>query len=145
MPTQPHHLAAPPEAMDDDPPISSVMTAHVVAITPDSPLRTALRLMASSNVRHLPVIEGSRCLGLVVETDIVCAVAIGGPPLIGPLVRPVPMVPVGGRRSLAARAVLAGDVDAVVVTDGDRLVGIVTATDLVRSLATGMHAEPTVP
>jgi CBS domain-containing protein len=55
------------------------------------------------------------------------------------------MLPVGGRRSLAARAVLAGDVDAVVVTDGDRLVGIVTATDLVRSLATGMHAEPTVP
>jgi hypothetical protein len=108
------HLAAPPEALDDDPPISSVMTPHVVAITPDSPLATGLRLMASSNVRHLPVIEGSR-LGLVLETDIVRAVATGGP-LIGPLVRPVPMVPMGGRRSLAARAVLAGDVDAVVVT-----------------------------
>lgn len=145
MQNQSHHLAAPPETVDDDPPISSVMTAHVVAITPDSPLHTALRLMASSKVRHLPVIEGSRCLGLVVETDLVRAVAIGGPLLIGPLVRPVPMVPVGGRRSLAARAVLAGDVDAVVVTDGDRLVGIVTVTDLVRSLATDVHAEPAVP
>jgi signal-transduction protein with cAMP-binding, CBS, and nucleotidyltransferase domain len=60
----PPHLAAPPEALDD-PPISSVMTPERRAIAPDSPLRTALRLMASGNVRHLPVIEGSRCLGLV--------------------------------------------------------------------------------
>jgi CBS domain-containing protein len=46
---------------------------------------------------------------------------------------------------LAARGLLAGEVDAIVVADGDRLVGIVTATDLVRSLATVMHAEPAVP
>ncbi len=142
MPTPPGHLAAPPETKDDDPPISSVMTPRVVAITPDSPLRTGLQLMAAHDVRHLPVIEGSRCLGVVVETDIVRAVAVGGPPLLGSLVRPVSMVPVGGRRSSAARAVLAADVDAVLVTDGDQLVGIVTATDLVRSLAIDAHAEP---
>ena len=41
------------------------------------------------------------------------------------------------RRSAAARAVLAGDVDAVLVSDGGRLVGIVTTTDLARSLAAG--------
>jgi CBS domain-containing protein len=141
MPSQRPHLAAPPEAVDDDPAISAVMTPRIVAITPDCPLQTGLGLMAANDVRHLPVVEGSRCLGVVLETDIVRAVAIGGPPLLGALVRSVPMVPVGGRRSMAARAVLAGDVDAAVVTDGDRLVGIVTSTDLVRSLATGPRRD----
>ena len=135
MTPQRHPLAAPPEAVDDDPTVGAVMTPHVVAITPDAPLRTGLRLMASNDVRHLPVIEGSRCLGVVLETDIVRAIAIGGPPLLGPLVRPLPTVSVDDRRSAAARAVLAGDVEAVLVTDDDRLVGIVTTTDLVRSLA----------
>lgn len=73
----------------------------------------------------------------MLETDIVRAVAIGGPSLLGPLVRALPMVPANERRSTAARAMLAGDVDAVLVTDGSRLVGIITTTDLVRSLACG--------
>jgi len=135
MPPQRHRLAAPPEAVDDDPPISSVMTQHIVAITPDCPLYTGLNLLAAHAVRHLPVVEGSRCLGVVLETDIVRGVAVGGPALLGSLVRPIPRVPADGRRSTAARAVLEGDVEAVLVTDGDRLVGIVTTTDLVRSLA----------
>jgi CBS domain-containing protein len=112
MTSQRHRLAAPPEALDDDPPIGLVMTPHVVAIAPDAPLRVGLRLMASNNLRHLPVIESSRCLGVVLETDIVRAVAIGEPQLLGPLVRALPTVSVDERRSAAARAVLAGDVDA---------------------------------
>jgi CBS domain-containing protein len=135
MSPQHQQLAAPPEVVDDDPPVTSVMTPRIVATTPDCPLHTGLNLMVSRNVRHLPVVEGSRCLGVVLETDIVRAVAIGGPPLLGPLARPMPTVPAGGRRSLAARALLDGDVESVLVTDGDRLVGIVTTTDLVRSLA----------
>lgn len=137
MQTQPEHLAAPPEAVDDDPLVGTLMTARVVAITPDAPLRTGLRPMASGDVRHLPILDGPRRLGVLLETDLVRAVAVGGPPTVGPLGRPVPTVPVGWRRSRAARAVLSGDVDAVLVTDGDRLVGILTGTDLVRSLAAG--------
>ena len=118
MTSQRHRLAAPPEALDDDPPIGSVMTPHVVAIPPDAPLRVGLRLMASNNLRHLPVIENSRCLGVVLETDIVRAVALGEPQLLGSLVRALPTVSVDERRSAAARVVLAGDVDAVLVSDG---------------------------
>jgi CBS domain-containing protein len=134
-------LAAPAEAIDDDPRVTSVMTAHLVAITPDAPLRTALRLMALKNVRHLPVLDGPRCVGVVGETDLVRAVAVGGPGLVGPLARPVPMVPVTARRGDTAAAVLAGDIDAALVVDGDRLVGILTTTDLVRSLAEGLHDQ----
>ncbi len=135
MQTPQNRLAAPPEAMDDDPSVAAVMTPRIVAITPDAPLHTGLRLMASGNVRHLPVIDAAGCRGVVLETDLVNAVAIGTPALVGPLARPVPTLPVTRRRSEAAQAMLAGDVDAVLITDDDRLVGIVTATDMVRSLA----------
>jgi CBS domain-containing protein len=127
--------AAPPETLDDDPRIGGLMTPRVVAITPDSPLRTALGLMAGHDVRHLPVLAGTRCLGVVGETDLVHAVAVGGPPLVGPLARPVHALPATARRSEAARAMLAAGTDAVLVAEHGRIVGIVTATDLLVSLA----------
>lgn len=126
---------APPETLDDDPRITRLMTARVVAVTPDAPLRTALRLMTVEGLRHLPVLDGERCLGMVGETDLVHAVAVGGPPLVGPLARPVPAVAVTTRRSAAARAMVAAGTDAVLVTEQGRLVGILTATDLLVSLA----------
>jgi CBS domain-containing protein len=125
---------APPDTLDD-PPITALMTPRVIAITPDAPLCTALRLMAIEQLRHLPVLDGERCLGMIGETDLVHAVAVGGPPLVGALVRPVPALPGTARRSTAARTMVTAESDAVLVMDEERLVGILTATDLVVSLA----------
>ncbi len=135
--TAPSHdeRVAPPETLDDDPRVTGLMTTRVVAVTPDAPLRTALHLMAVENVRHLPVLSADRCLGVVGETDLVHAVAVGGPPLVGPLARPVPAVAATAHRSAVARAMVAAGTDVVLVTDEERLVGIVTASDLLVSLA----------
>jgi CBS domain-containing protein len=142
MQAEHNRIAAPPETIDDDPLVSTLMTPGITAITPDAPLIIALRLMASGDVRHLPVLEGRRCIGVVLETDLVRAVAVGAPVELGPLARPVPTVPITCRRSVAARTLLDGDVDAVLVTAEGQLVGIVTTTDLVRSLAAGPHPRP---
>lgn len=133
---------ATPGSLDADPPVTSMMTTRIVAVTPDAPLTVAVRLMASGPVRHLPVMDGSRCLGVVGETDLVRAVAVGGYPVVGPLARPVPTLPVSARRAEAATAVLAGDLGAALVVDDGRLVGIITATDLVRSLAADHREGP---
>jgi acetoin utilization protein AcuB len=141
MTSQRHRLAAPPEALDDDPPIGSVMTPHVVAIAPDAPLRVGLRLMASNNLRHLPVIENSRCLGVVLETDIVRAVALGEPQLLGPLVRAYrPCRSTSGDRRPPALC-WQGTSTQFSSVMGARPVGVVTTTDLARSLAAGARAE----
>jgi CBS domain-containing protein len=133
-------LAAPPEALDDDPRVTAVMSTRIVGITGDASLATALRLMATSGVRHLPVFDGPVCRGLLLETDVVEHLAAGDPVerstrSIAGLARPTSVVPAAARRSDAARGMQGAGVDAVLVTERDRLVGIVTATDLIRSLA----------
>ena len=138
-----NHLTAPPETLDDDPLVTAVMSAHLVAITPDAPLSIALQLMASTGVRHLPVVDGRRCRGVVVEADLVRFLAqVPGPladprPLVGELARLTRPIPDTARRSDAAHRMQAEGCDAVLVTTRGQLTGIVTATDLIRSLAAG--------
>jgi predicted transcriptional regulator len=142
MTTGPQHLAAPPESRDDDPIISALMTSRIVGITPDAPVATALNLMASAGVRHLPVLYGSRCCGVLREVDVILHLAVGPTPPaersavpVRHLTRPVASLPVSARRSDAARCMAADDTDAVLVMNRHGLVGIVTASDLIRSLA----------
>ena len=45
------------------------MTRRVVAVLPGTRLTDALRVMDSAGVRHLPVVEGDRCVGRLTEID----------------------------------------------------------------------------
>ncbi|GAA2558719.1 CBS domain-containing protein [Pseudonocardia hydrocarbonoxydans] len=148
MPLRPERLAAPPDCQDDDPMVSTLMTTRVVAITPDAPVSTALNLMASAGVRHLPVLDGTRCRGVLREPDVIrhllaspiSPVDRAATP-VARLTRPAASLPASARRSDAARCMDA-DTDAVLVTDRHGLVGIVTATDLIRSLAREAPRRP---
>ena len=55
-------LNAQPEAADDEPLVRRDMTGNVVAIVADADLLIASRIMAARRVRHLPVMDGPRCL-----------------------------------------------------------------------------------
>lgn len=138
-------LNAPPETLDDDPRLSTLMTRRLVAITPDSGAHVALNLMVSAKVRHLPVLDDGACVGMVVEPDLVLAIAEGelqraGAPLtVASLCRRATVLNADDRRSLAAARMCETGVDAVLVVEGRTLLGLVTATDLVRSLAAEQH------
>lgn len=116
-----------------------------MTIDPSRPVRTvhaetsvaeALGLMHRAGVRHLPVVDRGRCTGVLVDVDLVAAV-VGG--VLGPVGtmarRPVPTVELGADPATGARAILAGGMDAALVTDDGVVVGIVTATDVVGALA----------
>ncbi|HWM06578.1 MAG TPA: CBS domain-containing protein, partial [Actinophytocola sp.] len=77
-------LNAPPEAADDEPLVRHDMTRNVVAIAADADLLIASRIMAARGVRHLPVMDGARCLGLLLEIDVLQALALADNPLIRP-------------------------------------------------------------
>jgi CBS domain-containing protein len=123
-----------------DPPVTDFMTTRLVGITPDAAVSTALRLMARAGLRHLLVMDGRHCLGMLTEVDLVRCMAQGGAltpgwsHVVGEIAHPVEAMPVTASRSDAARR-MANGAEAVLVTGGDRLLGIVTTSDLIRSLA----------
>ena len=63
LPSSGPRLAAPPDVLDEDPPLSTVMSRDVVAIDAEARLPTALQVMATTGVRHLPVVDRDRCVG----------------------------------------------------------------------------------
>jgi len=134
-------MSVAPETFDDDPFVTGLMTTPVVAITADARLPVALRVMAAEHVRHLVVVDRGRCVGLLQEGE-VARLLLGPatprevPPLpVGAVCRVVPRLDPGERRSMAARRMHAAGVDACLVADGERVLGIVTATDVLTSLA----------
>jgi hypothetical protein len=46
------------EGVDDDPPITAIMSCDPVRVASTARLPTALHVMASTDVRHLPVRHG---------------------------------------------------------------------------------------
>ncbi|HEX8002047.1 MAG TPA: CBS domain-containing protein [Mycobacteriales bacterium] len=55
----------------DATPVSDVMTRDVLTIGPDTSAHEAARHMASRWIRHLPVVEGERVVGIVSQRDLV--------------------------------------------------------------------------
>ena|SRR5690242_19188258 len=135
-------LAAPLEVHDSDPPVTAVMTPDVVAVAAEARVPTAVQLMASRGVRHLPVVDRGQCVGMLVEADLIRHLAQSPGPLnaavtvtVGELRRPSRDLPPTARVSDAAHQMSLDASDAVLVIDQGRVLGIITATDLVRMLA----------
>jgi CBS domain-containing protein len=57
-----------------DTPASSIMTAQVVTIGPDTPVPACMQLMTERRIRHLPVVEDGRVVGVISIGDLVKAV-----------------------------------------------------------------------
>jgi acetoin utilization protein AcuB len=47
-----------------------MMQTEVVTVTPDTSLGAAQRLMRAQRIRHLPVVSGTRLVGIVTDRDI---------------------------------------------------------------------------
>ncbi|MEQ7124502.1 CBS domain-containing protein [Actinopolymorpha sp. B11F2] len=120
--------------------VRDVMTSRVLAVVASTEVDAALQLMVGAGVHHLPVMDKGRCIGLLHETDVVWRLAAwslhGRPPAAGDVARkPAPAVSVDRTVSEAAAEMFHRCGDAVVVNDGDQIVGILTTDDLLSVLA----------
>jgi CBS domain-containing protein len=69
-------------------PIKDVMTTDVITISPETRLKEAAKIMATKWIRHLPVIEGTKVVGIVSQRDLtgVLAEALNEPEALHQLV-----------------------------------------------------------
>jgi acetoin utilization protein AcuB len=129
--------------------VSSRTTTEVLTVTPDTTLSEALALTRERGIRHLPVVDGRRLVGLVTDRDLRLAMP---PPwadtaaqerfLLGARtvtelmtsdVRTIgPDMPV----EVAARFFIEDRIGCLPVMENGELVGILTASDLLRALTT---------
>lgn len=132
--------------MVDDPVSGAELTAErlmaspAVVVEPGTEVVTALRVMDDRRLRHLPVVHDGRCLGLAFQVDLLAAVARAQfaslPILVGAVCRqPPPAVLRDTTRRVIAQVMVNRESDALVVLDGATVLGVVTALDVVRSVA----------
>ncbi len=135
--------------------VRSRMTVDVVTASPEMTLAEALSLTREHRIRHLPVLEGDRLVGLVTDRDLRLAM----PPIwaderdelreqlnrrrvrelmITDLITAGPDTPVED----AARRLYQNRIGCLPIMEGERLIGILTETDLLRALVElfGSHA-----
>ena len=55
-------------------PVSELMTRDVIAIQPERTIDECMALMTAKHIRHLPVVEGNKVVGVISIGDIVRAV-----------------------------------------------------------------------
>jgi len=57
-----------------DTPVAEIMSAQVITVTPDTSLRACMETVTRHHIRHLPVVQDGRVLGVLSIGDLVGAV-----------------------------------------------------------------------
>lgn len=130
------------------PAVRDVMAEPVISIDPDLRINVALELMRSNDIRRLPVVsKAGRLVGIVTldQAQLAKAESSGlGEEL--PFVRAVMtdyVYTIGPDETLdeAAKLMVSHDISSLPVMDGDKMIGIVTESDLFKFLAGWLAAE----
>lgn len=111
------------------------MTRDVVTVPSTATVADALDTLNAHTIRHLPVVDGGNVVGILSDRDL--RLAVTGRPnetTVSDVLSSNPMtVPSAAPVEDAARLLVEHDVGCVPVVDDGELVGIVTASDLLRS------------
>jgi len=118
-----------------------VMTTGVQAVSPTSAAEDAWQLMQRQRIHHLAVTQGSQLVGVLSDRDV--ASRRGGDVRKGQTVGDLMirnLVTVEATTSIrkVANLMRGRSIGCVLVTQNDRLVGIITITDLLELLGRGI-------
>jgi acetoin utilization protein AcuB len=121
--------------------VRDIMRSPAVTIPPDTGLQEAYRIMREKAIRHLPVLEGGRLVGIVTDRDLRLATSALAPSpfppesLVSAVMSRNPLTadasdPVED----AARSMRERKIGCLPVVDGENVIGIVTGLDLLDAL-----------
>jgi acetoin utilization protein AcuB len=121
---------------------STAMTRAVVVVSPTVGLPAARRLMERMNIRHLPVVIDGRLVGIVSDRDLLGRPEGVDPGTCGEVMTPSPLTcsPDSSVGTVAAM-MIEHKIDSLPVVLGERLIGLVTSTDLLELLVERDQAQ----
>jgi acetoin utilization protein AcuB len=121
------------------PTVRQHMTASPHTISPHQPLTIARATMLSRQIRHLPVLDGGRIVGLISERDLLLVESLPGvnptnvrveEAMVQDVFTATPDEPVAEVVEMMVHRKLGS----AVVVDGERVVGVFTTIDALRAL-----------
>ena len=122
--------------------VQDIMTKGVIAVGPDLPIGDVFTLMAQKNIRHFPILDDARLVGIVSDRDIrsVGAAHPGAPtgvtlkdPVAGIMVSPVITAHRLDPVEEAAKTLRDFKIGALPVLQDSELVGIATGIDFLEA------------
>lgn len=134
--------------MNNESHVSEIMTRNVTTIQHDSSIQEAIHLIRKHKIRHIPVLDGKKVVGILTSTDI-DRLTFGGvfddqdltdEPILTMLSIPQVMssnlqtINVSDSIRKAAEIFVDKKYHALVIVDNEEVAGIVTTTDLIRYL-----------
>ena len=120
--------------------VGAHMTRSPRCIALTASLQEAADVMRDLGIRHIPVLEQGRPVGMLAERDVSLAAAVSGRSLdsvqvVEAMSRIPYCIPPGTRASVAARHMATRKLDAALIMAGNRIVGMFTITDALTLLA----------
>jgi acetoin utilization protein AcuB len=127
--------------------VKNRMTTEVTTLNPDQSLLKAMTLIQQKGIRHLPVVEGEKVVGMVTEFDVRKAGASDSTTLsVFELNYLLDQIKVGSFMSkkvitvspeetieVAAKKIYNHKIGALPVVEKDRLVGLITSSDILET------------
>lgn len=128
--------------------VAEIMTTDVVVVEPQNSIATAIRLMRLGQMRRLPVVEDGVVVGIITSGDLRritgLASVLKDPsqdnflwhhiPVANAMSRDPLVLPPDAPISAAARLLVEQKIGGLPIVQEGRLVGIITASDLLESL-----------
>lgn len=135
-------------AMKRNEPVSKIMTSNISTVHTGQKLSEVRRMLANNPYHHVPVVSGDKLVGIISASDMLkLSLAIYGVDerTVDAMldsqhtiesVMSTKLNTIGGKDTVRTAAELLGEGNfhSLPVVDGDKLVGIVTSTDVIRYL-----------
>lgn len=110
-------------------------------------LQEAAEIMRDLGIRHIPVLERGRPVGMLSERDIALSATVSGRPLdqvqvLEAMTRIPYCTPPTTPASAVARHLATRKLDAALIMSGNRILGMFTITDALNLLAEALEERP---
>ena len=129
--------------------VAELMQRNVKTVGSETSVAEAIVSLADAHISGMPVVDGAgKVIGVLSTTDVLAAEAEAEDPTarqtlfentaVREIMTPRPFT-VAADEDLreAARQMLYADVHRLFVAEGDKVVGVISTTDIVRAVATG--------